>query len=125
MTNSILIGEGTGFRHEPESAWREELATMLETPSPRLELMTRAHHLVRDTVVTELPRHGAPLPPLLIAEQTSLALSEVEASLAELEAGLFFLARNTAGAVSWAYPVTAEPTPHRLRFSTGESVYAA
>ncbi|GMR24687.1 MAG: hypothetical protein BMS9Abin37_3271 [Acidobacteriota bacterium] len=87
--------------------------------------MTRAHHLVRDTVVTKLPRHRSPLPPALIADKTSLPVSEVEAILAELKAGLFFLARDAAGAVSWAYPVTAEPTPHRLRFSTGESIYAA
>ena len=50
MTNDILIGEGTGFRHQPEDVWRKELATVLATPSPRLEFMTRAHHLVRDTV---------------------------------------------------------------------------
>ncbi len=125
MTKNILIGEGTGFRCEPENAWREELATVLASSSPRLEFMTRAHHLVRDTVVTELPRHRAPLPPALIADKTALTVSEVEAILAELEAGLFFLSRNTAGAVSWAYPVTAEPTPHRLHFSTGESIYAA
>ena len=125
MTSNILIGEGPGFRREPESAWRKELANVLATPSPRLEFMTRAHHLVRDTVVTELPRQRAPLPPALIAEQTSLTVSEVETILTELEAGLFFLTRNVAGAVSWAYPVTAEPTPHRLHFSTGESIYAA
>ena len=125
MTSNILIGEGPGFRREPENAWREELATVLASPSPRLEFMTRAHHLVRDTVVTELPRHAAPLPPVLIADKTALTVSEVEAILAELEAGLFFLSRNAAGAVSWAYPVTAEPTPHRLVFSTGESIYAA
>lgn len=125
MTDNILIGEGTGFRREPESVWRAELATMLKTPSPRLEFMTEAHHLVRDTVVTELARRGTPLPPAMIAEQTSLAVSDVEAILAELEAGLFFLSRDAAGAVSWAYPVTAEATPQRLHFSTGENVYAA
>ncbi len=125
MITNILIGEGTGFRHEPEDAWRKELATVLASPSPRLEFMTRAHHLVRDTVVTELPRYRAPLPPALIADKTALTVSDVEPILAELEARLFFLSRNAAGDVSWAYPVTAEPTPHRLQFSTGETIYAA
>ena len=125
MTSNILIGEGTGFRREPEDKWREELATVLASPSPRLEFMTRTHHLVRDTVVTELPRYRAPLPPALIADKTALTVSEVEPILAELEAKLFFLTRNATGAVSWAYPVTVEPTPHRLQFSTGESIYAA
>ena len=36
-----------------------------------------------------------------------------------------FLFRNSQGAVTWAYPVTVEPTPHRVAFSTGEEVYAA
>ena len=125
MTSDILIGEGTGFRREPEDKWREELATVLASPSPRLEFMTRTHHLVRDTVVTELPRYRAPLPPALIADKTALTVREVEPILAELEAKLFFLTRNATGAVSWAYPVTVEPTPHRLQFSTGESIYAA
>ena len=58
---------------------------MLATPSPRLEFMTRAHHLVRDTVVTELPRHGAPLPSALIADKTALTVSEVEPIVAERE----------------------------------------
>ena len=125
MTTDILIGEGAGFRREPEDTWREELATVLASPSPRLKFMTHAHHLVRDTVVTELPRYQAPLPLALIADKTALTLSDVEPILAELEARLFFLSRNAAGDVSWAYPVAAEPTPHRLQFSTGETIYAA
>ena len=125
MTSNILIGEGTGFRREAEHTWREELATVLARPSPRLEFMTDAHHLVRDTVVTELPRYRAPLPPALVAHKTALTVSEVDPILEELEAKLFFLTRNAVGDVSWAYPVTAEPTPHRLQFSTGESIYAA
>jgi len=125
MTNNILVGEGAGFRREPEDKWREKLTTVLASPSPRLEFMTRMHHLVRDTVVTELPRYRTPLSPALIADKAALTVSEVEPILAELEAGLFFLWRNTGGEVSWAYPVTAESTPHRLRFSTGETIYAA
>jgi hypothetical protein len=36
-----------------------------------------------------------------------------------------FLFRNEEGAVTWAYPVTVERTPHRVSLSTGEQVYAA
>jgi hypothetical protein len=125
MTDNILIGEGAELRREPESAWRQELASVLETPSPRLEFMSRAHHRVRDTVVSELPRHGKPMPSEAVADVTGLALGEVEPILAELERRLFFLSRNDEGAVSWAYPVTVEPTAHRLQFTNGESMYAA
>jgi len=45
--------------------------------------------------------------------------------LDDLEGNLFFLVRNERGHVSWAFPVTAEQTRHRLRFSTGERIYAA
>jgi hypothetical protein len=49
----------------------------------------------------------------------------VKGILDELERNLFFLVRNAQGAVSWAYPVTVEPTPHQLRFHSGERLYAA
>ena len=29
------------------------------------------------------------------------------------------------GAVTWAYPVTVDQTPHHLTFNTGEKIYAA
>jgi hypothetical protein len=125
MADNILIGEGRGFRSEPAEGWRRELARALDTPSPRLGFMTPAHHLVRDTVVRELPRHRAPLSPNRVAELSGLSRDEVATILDELEARLFFLATNADGDVSWAYPVTAEPTPHRLRFETGERMFAA
>jgi hypothetical protein len=45
--------------------------------------------------------------------------------LDDLEKHLFFLVRNARGDVSWAFPVTSDPTPHRLRFSTGERIFGA
>jgi hypothetical protein len=54
-----------------------------------------------------------------------MPLDEAQVVLEELEAQLFFLVRNDRGAVSWAFPVTVDPTPHRLIFHTGEQLYAA
>jgi hypothetical protein len=54
-----------------------------------------------------------------------LGLDQVDTILDELEQKLFFLVRNAQGAVSWAYPVTVETTPHRLTFKSGEQLYAA
>ncbi len=42
-----------------------------------------------------------------------------------LEKHMTFVFRNEQGAVTWAYPVTVDRTPHRVAFSTGERVYAA
>jgi hypothetical protein len=49
----------------------------------------------------------------------------VMAILDDLQHHLVFLVQQPAGEVCWAYPVTIEPTPHHMRFSTGESIYAA
>ena len=91
-----------------------------------LDFMTSAHHAVRNYVVRELPRNGgAPLAPGRIAAAAHLSLSRVVGLLDDLERHLFFVVRNSVGAVTWAFPVTIAPTPHRLRFSTGERISGA
>ncbi len=87
--------------------------------------MSAAHHQVRDFVVRELPRQLRPIPPVRIAQTTGLGLAKVKAILADLETHLFFLVRDAAGAVAWAFPVTTSRTPHRLTFSTGEQTFGA
>jgi hypothetical protein len=87
--------------------------------------MSEAHHLVRNFVVRELPRKSQPIPPDFISQRLGLPLPRVNTLLDELEKNLFFLFRNSQGAVSWAYPVTVEKTPHELVFSTGERLYGA
>jgi hypothetical protein len=87
--------------------------------------MTPDHQRIRDYVVTELPIAGQPLPPELIAARLSLSLERTVAILDDLEKRLTFLFRDEAGAVVWAYPVTAARTPHRFTANTGEALYAA
>ena len=83
------------------------------------------HRAVHHFVVRELPRCGGPMPPQMIAEGLGMPPDLVQGVLAELEARKCFLFRNEDGEVVWAYPVTAEPTPHRIRFKSGETLYAA
>jgi len=90
-----------------------------------LDFMTPAHHAVRNFAVAELPRGGKALTPERIAARLGLDLSRVIGVLDDLERHLFFVVRNARGSVSWAFPVTVERTPHRLRFSTGESLFGA
>ena len=87
--------------------------------------MTPHHHAVRNFVVQELPRHGAPLSPALIARALRLDTKNVADLIEDLGKHLFFLVRNTRGEVSWAFPVTSDRTPHSLRFSTGERIFGA
>ena len=90
-----------------------------------MDFMSEAHQRVRDYAVLELPRSGKPLPPARIAQELQLVEAQVVEILDDLEKHKTFLFRNAQGAVSWAYPVTVDQTPHRVVFSTGEQVYAA
>jgi hypothetical protein len=91
-----------------------------------LDFMTPAHHAVRNFVVRELPRSGGvPLATKHIAAALGLHVNRVDGVLDDLERHLFFVVRNTAGDVTWAFPVTVARTPHLLRFSTGERISGA
>ena len=91
-----------------------------------LAFMTPRHHAVRNFVVRELPRNGGrPLSIAQIATALQLDPQLVTGLVDELEKHLFFLVRCSRGEVSWAFPVTSDRTPHRLRFSTGERIFGA
>jgi hypothetical protein len=105
--------------------WQGHVTKSAEGTVAKLAFMSEEHHLVRDFVVMEIPRVGEPLPPETIAGALDLPLERVVVLLDELEKNMTFLFRNEHGAVTWAYPVTAAQTPHRVAFSTGEQGYAA
>ena len=91
-----------------------------------LGFMTPRHHAIRNFVVLELPRnHGRPLSPARIAAALRLEPVIVNQLLDDLEKHLFYLVRDPRGNVSWAFPVSSDRTPHGLRFSTGERIFAA
>lgn len=125
MRAAILKGTGSGFFEEPEVTWEAHLARAPEEFRKVLAFMTDEHHLVRYYVVLELPRSRGPLRPGAIASAVGLPESRVKTILEDLERKLFFLVRDAAGAVIWAFPVTVTRTPHHLHFSTGERLDAA
>jgi DNA-binding MarR family transcriptional regulator len=98
---------------------------MMESMDNQLAFMTPQHHAVRTFAVQELPRTGKPLSPAHIANALGLEPGLVTDLLTDLEKHLFFLVRNGRGDVNWAFPVTADRTPHGLRFSTGEKIFGA
>jgi hypothetical protein len=125
MSAQILRGAGRDILNVPDEGFVQAMHQLPAHMSARLAFMTREHHLVRDFVVRELPRQQDPLQPARIAQTTGLDLHQVVRILAELEQQLFFLVRDAAGNVSWAFPVTTSRTPHRLSFSTGEKISGA
>jgi hypothetical protein len=125
MEETILMAHGDRFAEVSRKDWEEGLAAVPGHVAAGLAFMTAEHHRVRNFVVRELPRVGSPLTPELIAGALTLTAIQAKAILDELEKHMTFLYRNESGAVAWAYPVTVDPTPHRISFSTGESLYAA
>ena len=125
MKDSLLLGLWRYLLPLPPALWKGEVSKGAQDTARRLGFMSEEHHLVRDFVVRELPRLGQPLSPEFIAEALELPQVRVVALLDELEKNMTFLFRNQEGAVTWAYPVTVDRTPHHVTFSTGEQVYAA
>ncbi len=128
MTNRedfILIGRDGEITTLDRDRFEAALGDMPERNRKRLEFMSQDHHRVRYFVVEEMPRIAVPLSAALIAERLDLPGERVKVILEELERNLFFLVRNPEGEVSWAFPVTTEPTPHHMTFSTGERLYGA
>jgi hypothetical protein len=119
--DALLMGVWNYVLPIPGPIWRSQLH---EDPN-RLDFMSAQHHQVRDFVVTELPRLAAPITPERIARELDLPRARVVELLNDLEQHMVFLFRNEEGAVTWAYPVTVDQTPHHLTFSTGERLNAA
>jgi len=125
MSGTILEGEGARIVRRSDAAWRRALERAPERSAARLSFMTAEHHLVRDFVVREMPGRSSPIRPAEIGRRLGLTRTAVERILSDLDRNLFFLVRDVAGGVEWAYPVTTARTPHRLRFSTGERIFGA
>jgi hypothetical protein len=120
LDDSLLLGVWRYLLPVPRPIWQSQVRGDAE-----LDFMSEEHHNVRDFVVLELPRVGRPLTPEFIAQELNLPLPRVAGILDDLEEHMTFLFRNEQGAVAWAYPVTADRTPHHVTFSTGEQIYAA
>ncbi len=125
MNKSLLLGIQRFLLRIPRPIWQQEVERSAIAGRKSLAFMTPDHHQVRDFVVMELPRVAKPITPETIGQSLNIERERVISILDELEKNMTFLYRNEQGAVVWAYPVTVEPTPHRVTFSTGEQIYGA
>ena len=124
MRDRLLLGVGRYMLPIPRVVWQRLVASGARKTPARLGFMSEDHHRVRDFAVTELPRTGAPLPPESFAEALDLDMERVGTILDDLEKHLTFVFRTDPRAVTWAYPVTVDETPHHASFSTGEEAYS-
>jgi len=125
MSEHVLLGTDHQITRIPQSSWERHLEGAPQHAESRLGFMTPEHQRIRYLSVQELVRTGVPIPPEKLASDLNLTLKETRKILDDLEMRLFFLVRNDDGAVEWAFPVTVQPTQHRLTFSSGEQLYAA
>ena len=125
MEEQILIGKGREILAIPRRVWEEGWTGRVPQVQAKLGFMSQEHHLVRNFTVKELPRAGEPISPEFISQRLNLPIDRVSTILEELEKNLTFLYRNKGGRVAWAYPVTADETPHKIVFSTGERIHSA
>lgn len=125
MDNTLLKGVWKYLMPVPPFLWKRKIDQMGKKAASGVEFMTTDHHRVRNFVVRTLPESGNPLSLDRIARDLDIDPERVSKLIDELEKNKFFLFCNTKGEVAWAYPVTAEKTPHRAYFSTGEEIYAA
>ena len=125
MQEYVISSDGHKFTEIPRQTWEQHVEQSPQEVSKVLSFMTEAHHSVRNFVVGKLPGIGKPIPPEMISKELNMSLSEATEILDDLEKNLFFLVRNEQGEVAWAFPVTAEKTPHQMTFSTGERLNAA
>jgi hypothetical protein len=125
MRKYVLLGIGRIIVRIPRRVWQNRVVEDAQSISSVIAALSDDDHRVREFVVTEIPRAGEPLAPEVIGQKLDMPVAQVNAILADLERKLTFLFRNEGGAVAWAYPVTADETPHRVTFSTGEQGFAA
>lgn len=125
MGDTLLMRRNRRMLRVPAAVWKRNVRSEARRSAARLDFMGPVHHRIRNFVVTELPRAGRPLGPKTIAATLDLEPDLVGEILDELEAHLTFLYRSDGHNVDWAYPVTAEETPHKLTFDNGERFFGA
>ena len=123
--NTLVVRLGRVGMRLPASMWRRVVRAGARRAGKRLESLSSDHRRVRDFTVTEIIGTGRAVAPERIAEGTGIPADRIPGLLEDLERAKVFLFRSDGSSVNWAYPVTAEETPHRIRLETGERCFAS
>lgn len=121
----VRIGRGDGIERLPEAGWWIAVGEHMPAARRRFDALSPLERAVRRAAVLRLASTGRPVPPSALAADVGATLDDVLTALGELERRLFFLVRDATGDVSWAFPLTAVATPHRLTFASGERRHGA
>jgi hypothetical protein len=120
----ILLGVGRRMVPVPECLFRK----MVKRDAGRLAkrpALEPDERRVQHFAVREIPRRREAIAPEVFAAELDLPLEQVNLILDELERRMTFLWRSGGEDVVWAYPVTAEETPHHGGMDGGAAFSAA
>lgn len=124
MFERVLLGVGKRMVPVPEWVFlpmiNRDIRKMAKRPPLEPDQRRVQHFAVR-----EIPRRRESIAPEVFAKELDLSLDEVHQILDELERQMTFLCRRGGEAVNWAYPVTADDTPHQVRIDGGAAFSAA
>jgi hypothetical protein len=121
----LLFGYKRRMLPVPWGLFRRMAAVEAEKNRRAFGRLDDDHRRVHHFVVRELPGLAGPMGPDFVARRIDMDVTRVVAIMDDLERRKLFLYRPGGRDVEWAYPVTVVPTPHRIEFSSGESIWAA
>lgn len=124
MSERVLLGFGRRMVSVPEWMLRR-MAQRDEKRIANRRPLGPNQRRVQHFTVREIARRREPISPAIIAAELDLSLKRVTEILTELERRMTFLYRSGGDDVVWAYPVTAEKTPHQVRIDGGAAFSAA
>lgn len=124
MFERILLGVGRRMVPVPECLFRKMVQRDARRLAKRPALAPDERRVQRFAVL-EIPRRHEAIAPEVFAAELDLPPEQVSQILDELERRMTFLCRRGGEDVVWAYPVTAEETPHQVRMDGGEAFSAA
>jgi hypothetical protein len=123
--NKVLLGIGHRIFPAPVFMSIRETTKMAKNMKIRINKISEEKKRIHHFVVKELANTGQPISLALIARALAIPMDRVSALVDEMEKDKSFFNRYHSEGINWAYPVTADKTPHRITFSTGEQVNAA
>jgi len=124
MFERVLLGVGRRMVPVPEFLFNPMVRRDANKLARRRELEPDERR-VQNFAVREIPRRRTAISPEVFAAQLDLSLDEVSRILDELERRMTFLCRRGGEDVNWAYPVTADETPHQVCIDGGAAFSAA
>ncbi len=120
----VLLGVGRRMVPVPEALFKPMVERDAKKLAKRPVLETDERR-VQHFAVREIAHRSEPIAPEVFARELKLPLDEVHRILDELERRMTYLCRRGGEVVNWAYPVTADETPHQVRIDGGAAFSAA